>query len=526
MKIHLIFLLLPLALPAQRFYGDDPLEFEPKPHNVPVAANRKLSDYYDLFSNQFGNPGERNKPKSPPTRAKGVSTLGEPMQGAWWRKRHYYNRMSLEQLQLGAGGTTPPAPGKWTIISAKNEGVTPGFTVIDANKRMFFVKFDPKSNPEMATAADAVTGRLFHAMGYHVPDNYIAYFTEKDLEIGKDVKIAGALGKKRPMVWADVEEILRKVPQKDGRFRATASLALPGKPIGPPRYFGTRADDPNDTVPHEHRRDFRALHVIDAWLDHDDSRAINNIDILVKENGIQYVRHYQLDFGSTLGSATEKANSARSGTYFFSWKESAAQLFTLGLYVPYWAKADYPDFPSIGKFEYKVFDPERWVPEYPNVAFLNRLPDDEFWGAKLVTAFTDEEIKAIVAKGDLTDPKAADWLAKCLTERRNKIGKAYFKKVIPFDHFHIEQGQLQWTDLAAKLGYYPETAVDIQWSAFDNAANKKSPISGATSNSLPALRDGYSCATLTSRTKKSQTIDVFLRHSGSDTKIVGIDRTW
>ncbi|MBL8173572.1 MAG: hypothetical protein JNK48_02825 [Bryobacterales bacterium] len=519
--------LIPLSLAGQRFYADDPLEFEPKPRNVPMAANRKLSDYYDLFSNQFGRPGERNSELGEPTRAKGVSTLGEPMQGAWWMKRHYYKRMSLEALQLGAGGRTPPSEGKWTIVSAKNEGVTPGFTVVDGAKRMFFVKFDPMSNPEMATAADAVTGRLFHAMGYHVPDNYIVYFSEERLEIGKDVKITGMLGKKRPMVWADVEEILRKVPKTaDGKYRATASLALPGKPIGPPRYFGTRADDPNDVVPHEHRRDYRGLHVIDAWLDHDDSRAINNIDILVKEGGAQYIRHYQLDFGSTLGSATAKANSARSGTYFFSWKESAAQLFTLGLYVPYWAKADYPKFESIGKFEYKVFDPERWVPEYPNVAFLNRLPDDEFWAAKQVTAFTDEELKAIVAKGELSDAKAAEWLWRCLVERRNKIGRAYFTKVLPFDEFRVEGGELRWTDLPAKLGYWGETAVDVQWSSFDNGAGRKSPIAGQSGTKLPAMREGYWCATLTSRSKKTQTIDVYLRYSGGETAVVGIDRTW
>lgn len=527
MRLNWILFLIPLALWGQKFYPDDPLEFEPKPRNVPVAANRKLSDYYDLFSNQFGKPGERNSRLGEPTKAKGINTLGEPLQGAWWMKRHYYQRMSIEQLQLGAGGKTPPATGKWTIISAKNEGVTPGFTIIDANKRMFFVKFDPMSNPEMATAADAITGRLFHAMGYHVPDNYIAYFREEQLEIGKDVKIAGALGKKRPMVWADVEEILRKVPQgDDGRYRATASLALPGKPIGPPRYFGTRADDPNDIVPHEHRRDYRALHVIDAWLDHDDSRAINNIDILVKEGSSQYIRHYQLDFGSTLGSATQKANSARSGTYFFSWSESAAQLFSLGFYVPYWAKAKYPNYPSVGKFEYMVFDPERWVPEYPNVAFLNRLPDDEFWGAKLVTAFTDDELRAIVDKGELSDTKAAEWLLQCLIERRNKIARAYFVKVLPYDQFRIENGELRWNDLPQKLGYWGETPSEVQWSSFDNAANRKTPIPGATGVKLPPLRDGYWCATLTSRTKKSQTIDVFLRHAAGQTAVVGIDRAW
>ena len=49
------------------------------------------------------------------------------------------------------------------------------------------------------------------------------------MEIGKAVKTTGMLGKKRPMVWTDVEEILRKVPKTaGGKYRATASLALPG----------------------------------------------------------------------------------------------------------------------------------------------------------------------------------------------------------------------------------------------------------------------------------------------------------
>src|SRR5690606_37715131 len=98
------------------------------------------------------------------------------------------------------------------------------------------------------------------------------------------------------------------------------------------------------------------------------------------------------------------------GSYFFSWGESAKQLFTLGLWPQYWALARYPDFPSIGRFEWEKFDPERWVAEYPNPAFLNRLPDDEFWGAKLVTAFTDAEIRAIVSAGQLTNKEAEAWL--------------------------------------------------------------------------------------------------------------------
>jgi hypothetical protein len=283
-----------------------------------------------------------------------------------------------------------------------------------------------------------------------------------------------------------------------------------------------RTDDPNDIVPHEHRRDVRALHVVDAWLDHDDSRAINNLDILYKDGDRQYIKHYMLDFGSTLGSGTEVANSARSGSYFFTWKDSAKQLFTLGLVPPYWAFSKYPDLPSVGRFEYKTFDPEKWVPEYPNSAFLNRLPDDEFWGAKLVTSFSDEDLRVLISVGELSDPKAADWLLQCLKERRNKIGKAYFAKVLPLDQFELQGGELKWLDLGAKLGYQPEASVSLQWFQFDNDSEKKTPLAGQTGRSPGKSVEGYYGVTITNTKNPKQTIDVFLRGQ----KVVGIDRTW
>ena len=409
-----VLLLGAAALNAQRFYSDDPLEFEPPPRPVKDVKNRKLSDYFDLLNNQFRRAGERQPKQGPPIRAQAINTLGEPLQGSWWVKRHYFRKMTIEELKRLPGPEVLPATsGKWTVVSAKSEGVTPGFVIIDANQHRFFIKFDPLTNPEMATSADAITSRFFHALGFHVPDNNIVYFDPDQLELGADLTLPGKNGKPRKMSERDLVEILLKVPKRpDGRYRATASMALPGKPVGPPRYSGTRTDDPNDIVPHEHRRDQRGLHVIDCWLNHDDSRAINNLDTVVTEDGRSYIRHFQLDFGSTLGSGTQRANSPRSGAYYFSWHGSARQFFSLGLAPPYWEFASYPHFPSIGKFEWKVFDPERWVPEYPNPAFLNRLPDDEFWAARLVTAFTDEEIRAIVSMGQRPMPRhrAVPWM--------------------------------------------------------------------------------------------------------------------
>jgi hypothetical protein len=362
----------------------------------------------------------------------------------------------------------------------------------------------------MATAADSISSRFFHALGYHVPENYIVYFRAEQLELGPDVQLADATGKKRKMTNRDIYEIFVKVPKtEDGRYRATASRGIDGKPVGPPRYYGTRKDDPNDIIPHEHRRDQRGLHVFSAWLAHDDSRSINNFDALVRVDGRQFLRHYLLDFGSTLGSASQKANSPRSGAYFFSWKSSAQQLLTLGLAPPYWAFAKYADFPSIGLFEGDIFDPDLWVPEYPNPAFLNRLPDDEFWAAKQVMSFTDDDIRAIVSTGMLSDAKAAEYLVECLIKRRDKIGKAYFAKVLPFDRFRLgSDGALAWDDLS---GAVKDAAV--KWFTFDNTTGARAPAAGPSE---------WAVAEISAPSRPKQSVHVFVR-SGT---IVGLERTW
>jgi hypothetical protein len=514
MKHFLLILSCLAAVPALsqrvKFYSDDPLQSEPPPRNVEKALNRKLSDYYDLFSHQFWLPGELQPKKGPPIRAKAVNTLGEPMDGAWYTKRHYYKRMSIEELKNGPGSATPPQGTKWTVVSAKSEGITPGFTILDEKKQRYFIKFDPLTNPEMATSADAISSRFFHALGYHTPENYIIDFAPEQLELGSDVQLSDASGKKRRMTERDVYEILVRVPKKHHRYRATASKALEGKPVGPPRYYGTRKDDPNDIVPHEHRRDLRGLHVFSAWLDHDDSRSINNYDSLVEKDGKQFIRHHLLDLGSTLGSGSQRSNSPRSGAYFFGWKSSAAQLFTLGLAVPYWARAHYEYYPEIGFFEGDAFDPDRWVPEYHNPAFLNRLPDDEFWAAKQVMAFTDDEIRAIVSTGKISNKEAEEYLVRCLIKRRDKIGKTYYAKVLPFDRFRIgSDGQLTWDDLSSSV-----RDAKVAWFSFDNRTGTKSPASGPSGE--------YSLAEISSPSRPKQTIEVYVRSR----EIVGIERNW
>jgi hypothetical protein len=522
-RLILTTLLLTAAADARKFYSDDPLLREPAPRECKDPKNRKLSDIYDLFSHQFGKLGEpQPSPRSnlPLIRAQGVNTLGDPMAGAWWEPRHFHRRMTIAELQRGPGDSRAPSTkGKWTIVGAKAEGVTPGFQMIDAEKRRYFVKFDPLSNPEIATSADQISSKLFYALGYHVPENYLIHFPIDQLQLGADVELTDANGKPRKMTNRDLYEILLKVPKtKGGLYRGTASLSLPGKPIGPPRYYGTRADDPNDTVPHEHRRDQRALGVICAWLAHEDSRAINNIDVLATAaNGVKYIQHFLLDFGSTLGSASTKPNSPRSGLQFFDWTDSAKNFFSLGLHVPYVDLARYPHLPSVGRFESKTFRPDAWKPEYPNPAFRNALPDDEFWSAKQIMALRDEEIRAVVETGQYTDPRATDWITQCLIERRDKIGKTFYAKVLPLDRFRIDNHRLTWEDLSGSA-----EPVSIQWHAFDNDAERRTALGGATTTQLPA-QSGFLCAELSRAGQPKQKIFVYLR---PNREIAGVEREW
>ncbi|MBI4165974.1 MAG: hypothetical protein HY508_09605 [Acidobacteria bacterium] len=527
----LVTALLSPASHARKFYVDDPLENEPEPIHVEKVARRRLSDVYDLFAGVLTRRGEQ-KTKARPIPAQAVNTLGEVPDNAWYTNRHYRHPMSIEELVRGPGDQNPPdAAGPLIVVSAKTEGITPGFVMEDSRGRRYNVKFDPSSNPEMATAADVIVSKFFYALGYNVPENYIVHFNRHQLRLGATATVKTLEGKRRRMTERDLTELFLKVPNKQGgRYRAVASFYLKGENVGEFRYHGTRADDPNDTVPHEHRRDLRGLGVFCAWLGHDDSRPINTLDMLVEEDGRRFIRHYLIDFGSTLGSASTGPNSPRSGNYLFSWKESSVEFMSLGLYVPRWARAHYPKIPAVGRFEAEVFDPETWVPEYRNPAFKNRLPDDAFWAAKQVMAFTDEQIRALVKTGQYSDARAEQWINECLIKRRDKIGKAFFSKVLPLDQFGVRDGRLVYEDLAVTHKLATPREYSVEWSQFNNAAETRTPISGTAGAALAAQllsspAGDYFVANI-SGNDKGKMVAVYLRHESSGFKVAGIDRTW
>lgn len=521
--------LLPVCAAGATFYADDPLWQEPPPRRVEKPRVRNLNDYYDFFRNTFFAPGREALETGSVPPAGGVNTLGEVPDSSWYTNRHP-EKMTIRELVRAAGdANAPSAEGPWIVISCKEEGVTPGFVIRDARGRSYVLKLDPSRYPELTTGAEVVGSKFFWALGYNVPENYIVHFTRNQLEVDAKSTLRDYRGKERRMTREDIDDLLRKAPRdKKNGYRAAASMIVPGELIGPFRYHGVRADDPNDVVPHQHRRDLRGLSVFAAWLNHTDSKSLNTLDTVVEENEYRYVKHYLIDFGAVLGSDTFEPKSPRAGNmYLFDFKPAAAQFLSLGLYIPDWHRAEFPEIPGVGNLEYRLFDPLRWKPNYPNPAFDHRLPDDAFWAAKKVMAFTDEQIRALAAAGRYTDPRAADYIARALAARRDKIGRAFFEAVLPLDRFAVRGGRLVFEDLAVKHGFTDPRAYRVAWSSFDNESGRTAPLPGTTFE-LPehlSRRGAYAAASIHAGDPAKWVI-VYVRNRGGRAEVVGIDRKW
>ncbi len=121
----------------------------------------------------------------------------------------------------------------------------------------------------------------------------------------------------------------------------------------------------------------------------------------------------------------------------------------------------------------------------------------------------------------------AAWIAECLIPRRDKIGRAYFRKVLPIDKFEMREGNLGFEDLAEKAGYRAAGPFTIAWLRFDNASGTATPIEGAEGSAIPAGAGPYVVARIAGADRPRQTVDVTLRRDGDSTPvIVGIDRRW
>ena len=250
-----------------------------------------------------------------------------------------------------------------------------------------------------------------------------------------------------------------------------ASLLLPGAPVGPFKFYSTRSDDANDIFSHQHRRELRGYKVFCAWLNHDDSRSLNTLDMYVTEGDRSFVKHYLIDFSSTLGAGSNPAHEIvpqhpRAGNeYLIEFKPALKTALTLGIWERPWMNYEYayPQYAEAGRIEAENFEPQLWKPEYRNPTFDRLLLDDAFWAAKIVFRFSDEAIRALVETGQYSDPETSEFLARILMRRRDKIVDYYFRQLNPLDGFRVEGSRLEFRNLGEEAGLASAEGYEYEW---------------------------------------------------------------
>jgi hypothetical protein len=466
----------------RRFYPDDPIVREPSTIDASKANERDIELMYDLALNLFVL--NRNPVL---VRAQNINTIDEVPDSDWFTNRILAKALTVEEAVKGPDTGSGPAPGKLLVTRAKRSGVTPGFTLQDSAGKTWFVQFDAPAMPEAASGAVVVATKLFHALGYFQAENHIAYLDASKLEIGSDAKVETPSGRVRQMKRSDINRILSRVGRRpDGTYRMTASLAIPGRIIGGFKYTGVRKDDPNDIVPHEHRRELRALKVFGAWTNLVDMKALNTIDTVITENGRGVIRHYLQDVGSTFGTGALAPREWDEGyEYLYEGDKMWNRLKSFGFYLQPWQTIPYWEHKSIGRFEGDSFNPEDWSPRVPTAAMLNARTDDNFWAACRVMAFRDDMIRAIVKTGKYSDPLAEKHLGDVLIKRRDKIGQTYLPAVNPLVNMAMDSsGALTFENAAVKAGFAtePRGGYEARWHSFDNNSGITTAI-GSTASS-------------------------------------------
>lgn len=438
----------PLDPLPDHFYADDPMLVDPDTLAFSAPAPRALSEAYNLLRNTLGTAAAIKGP------AVNVNTVGDVPASSWFEERHYADRRSLDALREGPPGQSgPDTSSAWNVVQLERDGKSLGMQIVDGRGERYILKLDAPDFPEVSTGAEVVTSKFLHALGYWVPYNTIVHFELDDLQPGRE-----------NVTPRGIERILEQAfLNKDSTYRAIASKYIEGRPIGPFEFVGTRPDDPNDIFPHELRRELRGLRVISAWLNHTDVRAENTLTSAIPVDSGAYVRHYLIDFGTTLGGSPFGEQRPWAGHEY--WLDLGARLkriLTFGLYDAEWEDIGVPNIRGVGRFTAEGFQPAAWVPIQANPAFRLMDAGDAFWAAARIGWFKDEEIRAIVEAGEYRDSSTVAYITQVLIDRRDRILREFVSFGGGLDRFRIAGGCVHFSDL---LDWVPEGGPErsVRW---------------------------------------------------------------
>jgi hypothetical protein len=450
---------------------------------------------WDAADNVAFRPLSRFFAVDPGGEARNVNSLDEVPDSSWFQNRIGRRAMTPEEVAQGACGTeivdTDAPDGAWLIDAGKPNGANPGFRVKMPDGRKFILKSDSaETEGERTTTASVVATRLYHAAGWYVPCERIVYVRRALLRIKPGATSTDNFGTTRPFDGAALDGVLAGAARRGDRYRFVASQWLPGRLLGPFTYAGVKDDDPADVIPHEDRRDLRGARLLASWTDHFDSREQNSMSAWVADDAKDpdsspgYVRHYYLDLGDCFGSAWTDEIWRRIGhAYYFDIGYILEDLFTVGVVDRPWDRAaKQPGDGIFGYYSARDFDPEKWRGGYPNPAFGRMTEHDGAWAARIIARFSDDDLAAVVAAGDLTNPANSAFLLGVLRGRREAILRRYLARLSPVTDVVADGRELCGVDLARRSGIFAPGRFRYQ-----------ARVSGGEALAVRELPDGRVC---------------------------------
>jgi hypothetical protein len=199
--------------------------------------------------------------------------------------------------------------------------------------------------------------------------------------------------------------------------------------------------------------------------------------------------------------------------------------------------------PSVGYFRADVFNPGQWVSAHPLPAYENMTLRDSFWGAKQVMSFSDEDIRAIVETGQLSNPEAEEYLTEVLIKRRDKIGHYWFIRINPIDKFKVTKSNgellLSFSDLGIEGTLFQpdnthydydvsvvngENILQEQRSEQPQLTVKSNEVPESNNNEQPAVLKFEIVTRRATADVSEKTTRVYVAFEASGPRVVGIQR--
>jgi hypothetical protein len=463
----------PLREPVWKDTDTQPVSIPCRPdpkdpgHRICSPEPYESSFAWDGADNLVFRPISKFFAVDPGHEAANVNSMDEVPDSSWFTNRIGKGEMSIVEVERGFCGSealdASAADGAWLIDQGKANGFNPGFRIRDAKGVKYMLKGDDQVQPEKATGAAAIAARFYYAAGFWAPCDSVVYLRPSILKLKPGLTVTDNTNTTRPFDDAALAKVLANASHRGELVRMMASRWLPGRTIGPFKYEGTRADDPNDVIAHEDRRDLRGARLVAAWLGHFDSREQNSMNTWMSterdaDASPGHVRHWYLDLGDCFGSEWDSEGLTRriNHAYYLDVPYLAEDFVTFGAIERPWDRARRnPEAPLFSFFSAKDFDPDLWRGGYPNPAFARMTEHDAAWAARIIARFTPAHVEAAVGVAQFTNPRHASYLVEQLLGRQRRILERYFENLSPVTDVAVEgSSTLCAVDLARRAGVF------------------------------------------------------------------------